>query len=232
MRPIILASGSPRRRELLALSGLAYEVRPAAVLETPLPGEGPAAFATRMSQAKARLAADGKASAAGSAEPGALVLGADTIVVLDGAIIGKPAGAAQAVEILRRLRGRTHQVLTAITVIDTAAEPRAELTNLVTTPVPMRAYSDEEIEAYVATGNPLDKAGAYAIQYAGFQPVDLEHFAGCFANVMGLPVCRLLRLLAARGVQPSRLHQPPGDCDHFEPGACPIIPQIVMESAP
>jgi len=225
MRQIILASGSPRRRELLALSGLAYEVRPAAVLETPLPGEEPAAFATRMSQAKARLAA----SAAG--EQGALVVGADTIVVFDGAIIGKPAGAAQAVEILRRLRGRTHQVLTAITVIDTAAEPRAELTHLVTTPVPMRAYSDEEIEAYVATGNPLDKAGAYAIQYAGFQPVDLEQFGGCFANVMGLPVCRLLRLLAARGVQPSRLHQPPGDCDHFEPGACPIIPQIVMESA-
>ena len=230
MRPIILASGSPRRRELLALSGLAYEVRPAAVLETPLPGEGPAAFATRMSQSKARLAADGKASAAGSAEPSALVIGADTIVVLDGAIIGKPAGAAQAVEILRRLRGRTHQVLTAITVIDTAAEPRAELTHLVTTPVPMRAYSDEEIEAYVATGNPLDKAGAYAIQYAGFQPVDLEQFGGCFANVMGLPVCRLLRLLAERGVTPPAPLSP-SDCEQFDPRACPIVPQIVMESA-
>src|SRR6185369_12154836 len=107
MRPIILASGSPRRRELLALSGLAYEVRPAAVLETPLPGEAPAAFATRMSRDKARLAA-------GSAgEPGALVMGADTIVVLDGDIIGKPQSARHAVEILRRLRGRVHQVLTA-----------------------------------------------------------------------------------------------------------------------
>jgi MAF protein len=223
MRQIILASGSPRRRELLALSGLAFEVRPAAVLETPLAGEPPAAFAMRMSQSKARLAA-------GAAEPGALVIGADTIVVLDNEIIGKPAGAAQAVEILRRLRGREHQVLTAITVIDTGAEPPAELTDLVTTPVPMRAYSDEEIEAYVATGNPLDKAGAYAIQYAGFQPVDLEQFAGCFANVMGLPVCRLLRLFSARGVPPA-LAQAPGDCEQFQAGACPIVPQIVMESA-
>jgi len=224
MRQLILASGSPRRRELLALSGLAYEVRPAAVLETPLPGEAPAAFATRMSRDKARLAA-------GSAgEPGALVMGADTIVVLDGDIIGKPQSARHAVEILRRLRGRVHQVLTAITVIDTRAEPPVELTELVTTPVPMRAYSDEEIEAYVATGNPLDKAGAYAIQYAGFQPVDLERFAGCFANVMGLPVCRLLRLLAERGL-PTPLAQPPGDCEPFQAGACPIVPQIVMESA-
>ena len=224
MRPIILASGSPRRRELLALSGLAFEVRPAAALEAPLPGEAPAAFAARMSRDKAQLAA-------GAAEPGALVIGADTIVVLDGEIIGKPRSARDAVEILRRLRGREHQVLTAITVIDTAAEPPAERTDLVTTPVPMRAYSDEEIEAYVATGNPLDKAGAYAIQYAGFQPVDLERFAGCFANVMGLPVCRLLRLLAARGVTPVNVTEPPGECEPFEAGACPIVPQIVMESA-
>ncbi len=230
MRRIILATGSPRRRELLALSGLAYEVRPAAVLETPLPGEAPAAFAVRMSRDKAQLAADALPSAAGAAEQGALVIGADTIVVLDDEIICKPAGAAQAMDILRRLRGREHRVLTAITLIDMAAEPPVAHTELVTTPVPMRDYSDEEIEAYVATGNPLDKAGAYAIQYAGFQPVDLEHFAGCFANVMGLPVCRLLRLLAARGVRPDT-SQPPGDCEHFDPRACPIIPQIVMESA-
>ena len=94
----------------------------------------------------------------------------------------------------------------------------------------------------MATGNPLDKAGAYAIQYAGFQPVDLERFAGCFANVMGLPVCRLLRLLAATsvglasgvgrasGVGPGT-PQPPGDCEHFEARACPIVHQIAMESA-
>jgi MAF protein len=159
------------------------------------------------------------------------VVGADTIVVLDGDIIGKPAGPRQAVQSLRRLRGRIHQVLTAITVIDTAAEPPIEKTELVATPVPMRAYSDEEIEAYVATGNPLDQAGAYAIQYAGFQPVDLERFAGCFANVMGLPVCRLLRLLrllAAAGVPPNL---PLADCGHFDPQACPIVPQLDMESA-
>ena len=223
MRLIILASGSPRRRELLALSGLAYTVRPAAALELPLAGEAPADFARRMSQAKAR-------AAAAEAEPGALVIGADTIVVLDGEIIGKPDDPAHAAELLRRLRGREHQVLTAITLIDTSANPPAELTDLVASPVPMRDYSEADIEAYVATGNPLDKAGAYAIQYAGFQPVDLARFTGCFANVMGLPVCRLLRLLAARGAA-APTARPPADCQHFDPRACPIVGQIVMESA-
>jgi MAF protein len=223
MRRIILASGSPRRRELLALTGLAYTVRPAAAAEVPLAGEAAADFARRMSQAKAREAAE-------QAEPGSMVIGADTIVVLDGEIIGKPANAAQAMETLRRLRGRTHQVLTGVTVIDTAANPLAEHTDLVATPVSMRDYSDAEIDAYVATGNPLDKAGAYAIQYAGFQPVDLERFAGCFANVMGLPVCRLLSLLAARGVTAKTL-RPPGDCEQYDASACPIIPHIIMENA-
>ncbi|MEP7359634.1 MAG: nucleoside triphosphate pyrophosphatase [Anaerolineales bacterium] len=225
MRPLILASGSPRRRELLALSGLAYAVRPAAAVEVPQAGEAPADFARRMSTTKARAAAK-------EAEPGALVIGADTIVVLDGEIIGKPSGPAHAVELLRRLRGRPHQVLTAITVMDTAADPPLELTDLVTTPVPMRGYSDEEIEAYVATGNPLDKAGAYAIQYAAFQPVAMERFAGCLANVMGLPLCRLLGLLAQRGLASATpAAQPLGDCQHFDSDACPFIREINLERA-
>jgi septum formation protein len=223
MRRIILASGSPRRRELLALTGLAYTVWPAAAAEVPLAGEAAADFARRMSQAKAREAAE-------QAEARARVLGAAPLGGRAGERIGKPAGPAQAVETLRRLRGRTHQVLTGLTVIDTAAEPPAEHIDLVATPVPMRAYSDAEIDAYVATGNPLDKAGAYAIQYAGFQPVDLERFAGCFANVMGLPVCRLLSLLAARGVTAKTL-RPPGDCEQYDASACPIIPHIIMENA-
>ena len=234
MQPIILASSSPRRRELLALAGLPFEVSPAAAEEVSQLGETPEAFAGRMSRTKARLAA-----ARGQARVGlesALMIGADTIVVLDdgpggaGEIIGKPRDARQAVETLRRLRGRTHRVLTALTLIDCSAAPEVELNELVTARVPMREYSDEEIDAYVATGNPLDKAGAYAIQYAGFQPVDLARFADCFANVMGLPVCRLLRLLEARGV-PASLDRAPGDCERFDPNACPIFHQINMESS-
>jgi MAF protein len=230
--PIILASSSPRRRELLGLSGLEFQVQPAAADETPQPGESPEAFAQRMSRAKAGLVAVSAAAAA-------VVIGADTIVVLDpqarGAdgpalpsILGKPSSPGQAVEMLQRLRARKHRVLTAISVVATAAP--AERDDLVTAHVPMRAYSDNDIRAYVATGNPLDKAGAYAIQFAGFQPVDLPRFRDCFATVMGLPVCSLLRLLAPSGVQP-RLPRPPADCHHFDPAACPIYP-LINQGAP
>jgi MAF protein len=146
-----------------------------------------------------------------------VVVGADTIVVLDDEIIGKPDDPAHAAALLRRLRGRTHQVLTSVTVIDTATG--AEWGDLIEARVPMRAYAEAEIDAYIATGDPLDKAGAYAIQYAGFQPVDLPRFEDCFANVMGLPVCCVLRLLAQAGVPPPL---PPGDCARYDPAACPV----------
>ena len=224
-RTVILASSSPRRRELLALGGLRFQVRPAAADETALPGEPPLEFVQRMSRTKARLVAAG-------AEPGAVVIGADTIVVLDegpGApsILGKPRDAAQAAEMLRRLGGHSHRVLTAITLIDTASG--AERSEVVTARVPMRAYGDDEIEAYVASGNPLDKAGAYAIQHPRFKPVDGRQFADCFATVMGLPVCRLLRLLEEMGV-PRQLARPPADCARFDPAACPIYPAIDQDS--
>lgn len=217
MRPVILASRSPRRRELLALGGLDFKVRPAAANEEARPGESPAEYVQRLSRTKAGLVA-------ATAEPGAVVIGADTSVVLGEApdassVLGKPAGPREAADMLRRLRGRTHRVLTAISVIDTAS--RAELDEVVAARVPMRPYSDDEIETYVATGDPLDKAGAYAIQYAGFKPVDQAQFADCFATVMGLPVCRVLRLVEQVGVQ-ARLARPPADCHHFDPGACPI----------
>ena len=181
-----------------------------------------------MSRTKARLAA----AATAGAEPDAVVIGADTIVVLDegsGApsILGKPRDAAQAAEMLRRLRGRSHRVLTAITLIDTASG--AERSEVVTARVPMRAYGDDEIEAYVAGGDPLDKAGAYGIQHPRFKPVDGRQFADCFATVMGLPVCRLLRLLEERGVPP-QLARPPADCARFDPAACPIYPAIDQDS--
>jgi MAF protein len=218
MPAVILASASPRRRELLALSGLDFEARPAALPEVPLPGEAPAAFARRMSQAKARQAAQ-------TAPPGALVIGADTIVVLDGQIIGKPDDPAHAARLLRRLRARPHQVLTALTVLDPATGRQAD--DLVSAAVPMRAYTDAEITAYVATGNPLDKAGAYAIQYGGFQPVDLASFGDCFANVMGLPVCSLLRLVDR--LRPGLVLGGLGDCHRFDERQCPFFTRINQE---
>jgi MAF protein len=231
MTPILLASASPRRHELLAFGGIAFQVRPADLPEIPEPGEAPSRFVERMSQAKAR-------QVAASERERCVVIGADTVVVLpeageldttDGpsdpgepSILGKPRDAAHAVELLRRLRGRTHIVYTGITVLDGAAQ-RSEV---VRARVPMRDYSDEEIEAYVASGDPLDKAGAYAIQYPGFQPVDLARFEDCFANVMGLPVCRVLRLVGE--VRPDLMprERPLGDCRHFGARECPVVPAI------
>ncbi len=216
MRTLILASASPRRRQLLALGGWAFEVRPADADETPLPGETPEAFVRRLSEAKARLAARG-------VNGSALVIGSDTSVVLDGDVINKPADAAEATAMLERLRGRTHEVLTAITVLDTANG--AAYTDLARSRVPMRHYSRDEIAAYVASGDPLDKAGAYAIQHAGFQPVAHGEFADCFANVMGLPLCHLLRRLRALGLD--ALTDLPAACQKFIPYDCPVYAGIL-----
>lgn len=223
MATLVLASASPRRRELLALSGLEFEVRPAPVPEVPRPAESAGDYVQRLSHEKAQAAAR-------LAPPGALVVGADTEVVLGQQIIGKPTDPDHAFVLLQQLRGRTHLVLTGLTVLDTASGLR--LTDLVSARVPMRAYTDDEIEAYVATGNPLDKAGAYAIQFGPFQPVDLNHFQDCFANVMGLPVCRLLRLI--RRLRPELVDgdsapRALGDCARFVPSDCPIVPAVAKD---
>jgi len=222
MPAVVLASASPRRRELLALGGVEFTVRPGAATETPLPHETPEALARRLSREKAIAARQ----SGGEAER-AVVLGADTIVVLEGDVIGKPRDAAHAVELLQRLRGRTHRVLTALTVLDPAG---GVATDLVESAVPMRDYSDAEIAAYVATGDPLDKAGAYAIQHPRFQPVDLPRFTGCVANVMGLPVCAALRLLTPHGVAATLAH-PPGDCQAYDRAACPIAPKFFVNGS-
>ena len=187
---LVLASNSPRRRELLALGGWKYFTQPAEVDETPLPGEPAASYVQRLAEAKARAAA--RAGANG------VVLAADTTVVSEGSILGKPRNAAQARQMLLNLRGRTHQVLTALAVLHTPSGRL--LTDLCATAVPMRQYSDAEIEAYIASGDPLDKAGAYAIQHAGFHPV--EALNGCYANVVGLPLCHLVRTLCKLGLPP------------------------------
>ena len=191
---IYLASRSPRRRELLKQIGIAFEPlllredlrRGADIDETPAPGESPESYVSRVARAKAEAGWHRIASRRLLPRP---VLAADTTVVLDGEIIGKPADARGAHELLRRLSGQTHQVLTAVAV---AREARVE-TALSISAVEFRELADGEIRRYVASGEPLDKAGAYAIQGGGGQFVD--RIKGPLDNIIGLPVGCLVTAL-------------------------------------
>lgn len=187
---LLLASQSPRRRELLTLLELPFKATATHVAEISRPNEPPDELVVRLSQAKARAVV---------ACSNTIVIACDTIVVLDGEILGKPRGATEALAMLRRLRGRSHVVYSAITLLE-AATGRT-LTDVAATQVTMRAYTDAEIAAYVASGDPLDKAGAYAIQHLGFHPV--AELQGCYANVVGFPLCHLTRCLRAWGIVPS-----------------------------
>ena len=183
---IILASRSPRRQALLAALGVRCTVDAADVDETPLPGEAPDALVCRLSQVKA--------AAVAARHPEGVILAADTLVTLDGRLLGKPADTDEAVAMLRALRGRTHHVFTAVCV---AADGRPTA-RLSTSTVTMRPYADAEIAAYVATGDPLDKAGAYAIQHPVFAPV--AAWEGCYASIMGLPLRLVREMLEDAGV--------------------------------
>jgi septum formation protein len=187
---IILASNSPRRRQLLGLAGWEYKSAAAPVDERLLPGEFPDRYVLRLALAKAQATL-----AAFPAHSGDLVVAADTAVVDGEQIMGKPDGAAEAERMLRQLRGRRHQVFTGLAVLR-AGDSRLH-SQVVITDVWMRAYTDVEMQAYIASGDPLDKAGAYAIQHAQFQPV--TRLEGCAANVVGLPVCRLATAVQALG---------------------------------
>jgi septum formation protein len=211
---LLLASNSPRRRQLLALSGRAFLTRPASIDETPLPGEDPGAYVLRLARGKA-------AAAAQQAPFAGWILGADTTVALEGRILGKPADAAEAREMLSLLRGREHTVFTAIALRHPA--DGSLHSQLCATSVPMRAYSQEELETYVASGDPLDKAGAYAIQHPGFHPV--EQFSGCFASVMGLPLCHLERAL--RGLDDPSPADVPAACQAELAYPCPVYRAIL-----
>lgn len=178
-----MASNSPRRRQLLTLGGWTFEVYPADIDESQRLDELPVDYVMRLAETKARVVA--------SFYPKCLVLAADTIVVDGEDVLGKPANPAEAQAILQRLRGHVHQVYTVIALLRPADQRL--VTDLCDTPVPMRAYTDGEIQNYVASGDPMDKAGAYAIQHPGFRPV--EALAGCYASVMGLPLCHLVRSL-------------------------------------
>ncbi len=188
---LVLGSNSPRRRELLSLGGWIFTVRPADVDESLLLGEAPGEYVLRLAETKVRACAS-------NAQPGETIIAADTTVTIDGDILGKPASAAEAVAMLTRLRGRRHQVFTGIAVKD--MDSGRLLTRKCVSEVPMRRYTDAEMQAYVRSGNPLDKAGAYAIQHARFHPV--EDFSGCTASVMGLPLCHLAHSLKSVGIFP------------------------------
>ncbi|MDZ4258983.1 MAG: Maf family protein [Gemmatimonadales bacterium] len=180
---IVLASASPRRRQLLEMIGLDILIAPADVQEIPLPRERPAAYARRLARDKAR------------AVPGRLVLGADTIVVIDDSILEKPRDDSHALEMLLRLQGRSHEVITSICLIADGVEHQATDRTTVT----FRAADEGWLRDYIATGEPLDKAGGYGIQ--GWGAALVERIEGDFFGVMGLPIRLVLQLLAEAGYE-------------------------------
>ncbi len=184
---VILASQSPRRRELLTLVGIAHEVRPADIDEAYLPGETPRGHCERLSREKAHVVA--------AASPDALVIGSDTIVVIDGDVLGKPRDEAHAAEMLARLSGRSHVVMTGIAV-SWHGELRSDVVEVGVT---FHRIDADDIQAYIATREPMDKAGAYGIQ--GFGATNIERVDGDYFAVMGLPLQRLVRLMTALGVR-------------------------------
>lgn len=183
---VILASQSPRRRELLRLIGVPHEVSPADIDETFLPHESPAPHAERLATEKAAVIAE--------REPGAVIIAADTIVVLDGEVLGKPSNAAEARATLRRLSGRTHTVHTAVAV----QYGGQAVSGVESVEVTFRPLDDAQIARYVDTGEPMDKAGAYGIQ--GYGATLVERIHGDYFAVMGLALGRLIGLLAEVGV--------------------------------
>ncbi|OUP08630.1 Maf family protein [Collinsella sp. An2] len=197
---MILASQSPRRVELMREAGYDFQTIPADIDETALPDEGPAELVGRLSRLKAH------AVASAHAQPGELVVAADTVVAIDGAILGKPLDANDACHMLRRLSGRTHQVMTGAYVMRCEPEYAAQETDssdeadgtsigfVEVTDVTFYPLSDDEIERYVASGEPLDKAGSYGIQGTGGRML-VRKIDGDFYNVVGLPIARVARAI-------------------------------------
>ena len=179
---LVLASASPRRQELLREAGISFEVLPAHIMEHPLPGEGAKQCAERLAREKA-LAVAGQ-------RPNDVILGADTVVVVDGEMLAKPTDAADAARMLRLLSGRTHQVITGVCVVRSGQWAVESETTLVA----MNEIPEKEIAEYIATGEPMDKAGAYAIQ--GGASRWIPRIDGDYSNVVGLPVALVERMLS------------------------------------
>ncbi len=207
---LILASRSPRRRQLLAHLGLPFRVI------VPDVGEDLSPSSSGQPEELAEALALAKAEAVAREEREGIVIAADTIVVDGDTILGKPADGSEAAATLRRLRGKMHRVITGLAVVDAGSGQRVAAH--VVTAVHMRHYSDGEIDAYVGRGEPLDKAGAYAIQDEQFRPV--ASYDGCYCNVVGLPLKALVLLLRRAGldITPNSLENLPPQC-----AACPIV---------
>ena len=194
---LVLASASPRRQELLRNAGIPFEVQPTDIPEIPKPGEPPRSFAERLAREKALVIAQQR--------PRDYILGADTIVVINSTILGKPQDAEDAARMLRLLSGRIHQVTTAVCLLSpnvsgskAATKSRVEDTRSETTLVTMDKLTDDEIRFYVETGEPMDKAGAYAIQ--GIASRWIPRIEGDYSNVVGLPVSLVYRMLRGHAV--------------------------------
>jgi septum formation protein len=186
---LVLASRSPRRTELLRAAGILFEVQPADVDETRHPGESPDVHVRRLAEAKARAVA--------AQRPEAAVLGADTVVVVDGRMLGKPQDADEAATMLRALGGREHEVVTGVALVG----PSGTRVEVDRTRVRVSKLSQTEIAWYVATGEPLDKAGAYAIQ--GLASRFIEAIEGSYSNVVGLPIALVYQMLTTTGLHPA-----------------------------
>jgi MAF protein len=181
---LILGSSSPRRQQLLTFLGVKFQVVTAEIDERLLPGETPKEYVLRLALSKSKAIIPPSAGRW-------FILAADTAVVDENQILGKPVDSIQAINMLRKLRARTHYVITGLSVRDTMTEE--VIADLCLTEVRMRSYHESEIKDYVASGDSLDKAGAYAIQHSGFNPV--QEISGCYTNVVGLPLCHLTELL-------------------------------------
>ena len=195
---LVLASASPRRHELLTQAGYTFRVHPAHISEDLIAGEDPIAYVTRLAREKAQAVYE----LISGAEPEVMVLGADTTVTLDSHILGKPEDAADAARMLRLLSGRTHRVITGVSLISAAGvQTAAEVTA-----VQFHSLSEAEIQAYVAAGEPMDKAGAYAIQ--GFAARWIPRIEGCYFNVVGLPIALVSTLLEGSRLVETGLESP------------------------
>src|SRR4026207_2166512 len=211
---LILASNSPRRRQLLALADWMFHVVVADVDESVHQNELPSEYVLRLAETKARAIAN-------RAHDDQIILAADTTVVDGTDILGKPQDNAEAFAMLTRLRGHTHQVYTGVALL--RLSDGLLLKELCVTDVPMRDYSDEEIHAYIQTGDPLDKAGAYAIQHPSFQPV--ASLEGCYTSVMGLPICYVVRMMRKMDFQFRA--DVPAPCQTMLEYRCPVSQGIL-----
>lgn len=209
---LILASNSPRRRQLLALADWMFNVIVADVDESTRANESPAEYVLRLAETKARAV---------PAHADQIILAADTTVVAGNDILGKPKDNVEAYEMLTRLRGRTHQVYTGVALL--RLSDGLLLKELSVTDVPMRDYSEAEVHAYIQTGDPLDKAGAYAIQHPRFKPV--AHMTGCYAGVMGLPMCHVVRMMRQMEAPPHA--DVPVKCQTLLEYQCPVSRAIL-----